>query len=169
MLMMSSCVGSVSSNESAISSAQDSSRREDNANFKSPDAEPRSDEDENKPVLEFKDLYPILRKSLLKNVCESYRIAESENSLEAYSLESDMFLSKWEWDFVNKPLLTQDIDNDGLLDYTLELFNSGGGCGGQFGTNERWTLFGSKPGSFVLTHIIPYRSSTGSWEKVNSQ
>jgi hypothetical protein len=119
----------------------------------------------NEPNLNFEQLYPILKKSLLEIVCESYRVEEKRTSLEAYSKESDMFLSSWEWDLNNQPILIKDIDNDGLKDYTIELFNSGGGCGGQIGRSERWTLSGSKPDRFEWTHTIPYRSESGKWEK----
>jgi hypothetical protein len=118
------------------------------------------------PVLTFGELYPVLKISLLKFVCEEYTVKEEENILYAYSKESEGFLSSWEWDLINKPVITKDIDNDGLVDYTIELFNSGGGCGGQIGEEERWTLFGSKPDEFVCTHIIPYHSETGEWEIV---
>jgi hypothetical protein len=118
------------------------------------------------PILTFKELYPKLKKSLLEFVCEDYTIKEEKNTLLAYSKESEGFLSSWEWDLNNKPLMVKDIDNDGLVDYTIELFNSGGGCGGQIGEEERWTLFGSKPNQFKCTHIIPYRSETGKWERV---
>jgi hypothetical protein len=118
------------------------------------------------PILTFKELYPKLKKSLLEFVCEAYTIKEEKNTLLAYSKESEGFLSSWEWDLNNKPLMVKDIDNDGLVDYTIELFNSGGGCGGQIGEEERWTLFGSKPNQFKCTHIIPYRSETGKWERV---
>jgi len=119
----------------------------------------------NEPNLNFEKLYSILKKSLLQIVCESYRIEEERTSLSAYSKESDRFLSSWEWDFDNQPITIKDIDNDGLKDYTIELFNSGGGCGGQIGRSERWTLFGSKPHSFEWTHTIPYRSESGKWEE----
>jgi hypothetical protein len=117
-------------------------------------------------ILTFKELYPKLKKSLLEFVCEAYTIKEEKNTLLAYSKESEGFLSSWEWDLNNKPLMVKDIDDDGLVDYTIELFNSGGGCGGQIGEEERWTLFGSKPNQFKCTHIIPYRSETGKWERV---
>ena len=120
---------------------------------------------ESEPNLNFEQLYPILKKSLLKIVCESYRIEEKSNNLQAYSKESDMFLSSWSWDLNNNPLLIKDIDNDGLIDYTLELSNEGGGCGGQIGESERWTLFGSKPDRFKLTHTIPYRSERNIFEE----
>jgi len=119
----------------------------------------------NEPNLNFEQLYPILKQSLLEIVCESYRIEEKRTSIEVYSKESDMFLSSWEWDLNSQPILIKDIDNDGLKDYTLELLNSGGGCGGQLGQSERWTLFGSKPNRFEWTHTIPYRSESGNWEK----
>jgi hypothetical protein len=118
------------------------------------------------PILTFKELYPKLKKSLLEFVCEAYTIKEEKNTLLAYSKESEGFLSSWEWDLNNKPLMVKDIDNDGLVDYTIELFNSGGGCGGQIGEEERWTLFGSNPKVFKCTHNIPYRSETGKWERV---
>jgi hypothetical protein len=118
------------------------------------------------PILTFKELYPKLKKSLLEFVCEAYTIKEEKNTLLAYSKESEGFLSSWEWDLNNKPLMAKDIDDDGLLDYTIELTNAGGGCGGQLGEEERWTLFGSKPNQFKCTHIIPYRSETGKWERV---
>ena len=101
----------------------------------------------NETILNFKQLYPILKKNLLEIVCESYRIEEGINSLSAYSL------------------IIKDIDNDGLIDYTLEMTNGGGGCGGQIEQSERWTLFGSKPDRFKWTHTIPYRSESGKWEK----
>ncbi len=121
---------------------------------------------QNDQKLNFEQLYPILKKSLLKEVCESYRIEEEDKSLNVYSKESDMFLSSWEWDLNKKPLLIKDIDNDGIIDYTIELENQGGGCGGQIGESERWTLFGSQPDRFKWTHVIPYRSETGKWEKL---
>jgi hypothetical protein len=114
----------------------------------------------------FGDLYPILKTNLLEVVCESYKIEEEHNVLTAISTRNDKFLSSWEWDLENKPLLVNDIDKDGLMDYTIELFNAGGGCGGQIGRDERWTMFGSNPNGFVWTHLIPYRSTTGKWEKV---
>jgi hypothetical protein len=117
-------------------------------------------------VLTFKELYPKLKKSLLEYVCEDYNVKEEQNTLNAYSKESDGFLSSWEWDLKNKPLMVKDIDDDGLLDYTIELTNAGGGCGGQIGEEERWTLFGSNPKVFKCTHIIPYKSETGKWERV---
>lgn len=55
---------------------------------------------------------------------------------------------------------------DYLVDYTIELSNQGGGCGGNIGQQERWTLFGTKPDKFIWTHIIPYRSESGKWEKM---
>ena len=119
-----------------------------------------------KSNLNFDQLYPILKKSLLKQVCESYNAKDEKNRLEATSKETGMFLSSWEWDFKTQPLLVKDIDNDGLVDYTIELSNQGGGCGGQLGQQERWTLFGAKPEKFVWTHIIPYRSESGKWEKM---
>ena len=114
----------------------------------------------------FELVYPLLKTNLLKVVCESYKIIEERNTLTVLSKETDMFLSSWEWDLKNKPLLVKDIDNDGLMDYTIELFNAGGGCGGQIGQEERWTLFGSNPKDFIWTHVIPYRSSTGKWQNV---
>jgi hypothetical protein len=122
----------------------------------------------NKPELTFEQLYPVLKKSLLEEICEDYRpyrIEEESNSLSVYSQESDLFLSSWEWNLKDQPLLVKDIDNDGVIDYTIELSNAGGGCGGQMGQSERWTFFGSKPDRFIWTHTIPYRSSTGKWEK----
>ena len=119
----------------------------------------------NKTNLNFAQLSPILKKSLLNTVCESYRIEEGSDGISAYSKESGMFLSGWGWDLNNEPLLIKDIDNDGLIDYTLELDNVGGGCGGQIGQKERWTLFGSKPDRFEWTHTIYYRSESGEWEK----
>ena len=120
-----------------------------------------------KSVLNFEQLYPILKKGLLKQVCESYNAKDEKNRLEATSKETgNRFLSIWEWDFKTQPLLVKDIDNDGLVDYTIELSNQGGGCGGNIGQQERWTLFGSKPDKFIWTHIIPYRSESGKWEKM---
>jgi hypothetical protein len=116
----------------------------------------------------FEEVYPILKTNLLKAVCESYKIIEEPNTLTALSNETGLPLSVWEWDLKNQPLLAKDIDNDGLLDYTIELFNAGGGCGGQIGRNERWTMFGSNPQKFVWTHVIPYRSVTGEWRKVEN-
>ena len=58
----------------------------------------------NETILNFKQLYPILKKCLLEIVCESYRIEEDINSLSAYSKESDSSLSSWSWDFNNQPL-----------------------------------------------------------------
>ena len=119
----------------------------------------------NEPNLNFEQLYPILKKSLLEVVCESYRIEEGNNGLSVYSNETDDYLSSWGWDL--STLLIKDIDKDGLIDYTLELSNEGGGCGGQIAELERWTLFGSKPDRFKWTHTIPYRSESGKWEKNN--
>ena len=117
-------------------------------------------------ILDFVKLYPILKKSLLGVVCESYVIKEESTMLQAISKEVDMNLSSWEWDLKNKPVVVKDIDNDGKLDYTIELINEGGGCGGNMGEEERWTLFGSKPDRFVWTHLIPYRSVSGKWEEI---
>ncbi len=114
----------------------------------------------------FEVIYPLLKTNLLKLVCEPYKIVEDRNTLTVHSKENDMFLSSWEWDLKNKPLLVKDIDNDGLIDYTIELFNAGGGCGGQSGQEERWTMFGSSPNEFIWTHVIPYRSANGNWQKV---
>jgi len=119
-----------------------------------------------KSVLDFDQLYPILKNGLLKQVCESYNAKDERNRLEATSKETGMFLTSWEWDFKTSPLLVKDIDNDGLVDYTIELSNQGGGCGGNIGQQERWTLFGAKPDKFIWTHIIPYRSESGKWEKM---
>jgi hypothetical protein len=113
----------------------------------------------------FEKLYPILKISLLATVCEEYTFEEQANSLTASMKESGGFLSTWYWDLENKPMKIKDIDQDGLLDYTIELSNEGGGCGGNIGQSERWTLFGAKPNQFIWTHTIPYRSSTGKWEK----
>lgn len=118
--------------------------------------------------LTFEQLYPVLKKSLLEMICEEnrpYRIEEESNSLIVYQKESDGFLSSWEWNLKDQPLMVKDIDSDGLIDYTIELLNAGGGCGGQMGESERWTLFGSKPERFIWTHTIPYRSESGKWEK----
>ena len=120
-----------------------------------------------KSVLDFDQLYPILKKGLLKQVCESYNAKDEKNRLKATSKETgNRFLSIWEWDFETSPLLVKDIDNDGLVDYTIELYNQGGGCGGNIGQQERWTLFGAKPDKFIWTHTIPYRSESGKWEKM---
>ena len=109
-------------------------------------------------------LYPILKNNLLESTCEpSVIFEENANSISLNSEESGYFLSSWEWDFVSRPLLIKDIDNDGLVDYTIEMSNVGGGCGGQIGEEERWTLFGSYPTNFIFTHLIPYRSETGEW------
>ena len=113
----------------------------------------------------FIKFYPILKRSLLATVCEAYNFEEQANSLTANMQESDGFLSTWHWDLENKPMTIKDIDHDGLMDYTIELENEGGGCGGNIGQSERWTLFGAKPNEFIWTHTIPYRSSTGKWEK----
>jgi hypothetical protein len=116
-------------------------------------------------LLSFDELYPILKKSLLEIVCESYTVQEGKNGLSVYSRETKMLLSSWEWNLTKNPLTVKDIDNDGQIDYTIELSNIGGGCGGQLAQEERWTLFGSKPDIFIWTHLIPYRSTSGSWEK----
>ena len=115
----------------------------------------------------WKELYPILKKSLLESTCEPCILTyEGESGISVNSQEeSDYYLSSWEWDLVNRPLLIKDIDNDGLLDYTIEISNEGGGCGGQIAEVERWTLFGAKPDIFEWTHTIPYRSESGKWEK----
>ena len=76
-----------------------------------------------------------------------------------------MDLSSQKWDLKNNPLVVEDIDDDGLIDYTIELSNEGGGCGGQIGQEEHWTLFGLNLYRFIWMHIIPYRSETGNWEK----
>jgi len=118
-----------------------------------------------KPNLTWEQLYPILKNNLLQTTCEPCIIAEeNETTLTLNSRESDSFLSGW--DFNKNDLKIGDIDGDGLVDYTIEMFNSGGGCGGQVGIGERWTMFGSRPNTFVNTHVVPYRSETGNWEKV---
>jgi len=109
-------------------------------------------------------LYPILKKSLLESTCEPCILTEEgESFISVNSQESDYYLSSWVWDLVNRPLLIEDIDNDGLVDYTIEMSNEGGGCGGQIAEEERWTLFGSYPTNFMFTHYIPYESETGEW------
>jgi len=139
----------------------------DTVNAQTKDRTPENEKLAEKPNLNFEQLYPILKKDLLKQVCEPYKIKEEKNRLEVTSKETEYrFLSSWEWDFKTSPLLIKDIDNDGLVDYTIELSNQGGGCGGNIGQQERWTLFGSKPDKFVWTHIIPYRSESGKWEKM---
>lgn len=125
--------------------------------------------DQKPAVLTFSQLYPILKKSLLKTVCETYTVKESKNRLEALSKENKgHFLSTWEWDFKTSPMTIKDLDKDGLMDYSIELFNEGGGCGGNIGESERWTMYGSKPNQFEWTHVIPYQSATGKWEKVGN-
>ena len=118
-----------------------------------------------KPNLTWEQLYPILKNNLLQTTCEPCVIAEeNETTLNLNSRESDSFLSGW--DYNKNDLKIADIDGDGIVDYTIEMFNSGGGCGGQVGISERWTLFGSRPYTFINTHVIPYRSESGNWEKV---
>jgi len=118
--------------------------------------------------LNWEELYPILINDLLESTCEPSVIAEeNENSFSVNSQESDSFLSSWYWDLVNRPILIEDIDNDGLDDYTIELLNEGMGCGGQIGEEERWTLFGADPYKFIFTHYISYDSETGNWEEKN--
>lgn len=112
-------------------------------------------------------LYPILKKSLLESTCEPCILTEEgESFISVNSQESvHYYLSSWVWDLVNRPLLIEDIDNDGLVDYTIEMSNEGGGCGGQIAEEERWTLFSSDLTNFIFTHRIPYRSETFEWEK----
>ena len=119
---------------------------------------------EENAILIWEELYPILKKSLLESTCEPCILTdEGESFISVNSQESDFFLSSWVWDLVNRPLIIKDIDNDGLIDYTIEMSNEGGGCGGQVGLEERWTLFGSDPTNFIFTHLIPYRSETRDW------
>ena len=114
------------------------------------------------------ELYPKLKKGFLDNggFCEPIgRIEETKQDITVFSKEPDEnFLSSWDWEV--KDIIGKDINNDGELDFTIEVLNSGGGCGGQIGTSERWTLFGIKSNAFVMTHIIPYRSETGNWEEL---
>ena len=151
--------------EIEVKNKEDLKRQKDSIENSEIEANKIENTTENKPNLNFDQLYPFLKRSLLKTVCESYRIEEKSTALIAYSKENDMFLSSWGWDLIKQPLLIKDIDNDGLTDYTIELFNSGGGCGGQIGQSERWTLLGSKPDKFEWTHTIPYKSESGKWEK----
>jgi hypothetical protein len=120
--------------------------------------------------MDFNQLYPILKKSVVQKICDDYRsdykIIEERNKILIYSKSSESFISSWEWDLNNNPLQIKDINMDGVNDYTIELFNEGGGCGGQIGENERWTLFGNDLNYFRWTHVIPYRSSSGQWEPI---
>ena len=105
-----------------------------------------------KPNLTWEQLYPILKNNLLQTTCEPCIVAEeNETTLNLNSRDSDFFLSGW--DFNKNNLKIADIDGDGIVDYTIEMFNSGGGCGGQVGFNETWTLFGSNPTKFVNTRV----------------
>jgi hypothetical protein len=105
-----------------------------------------------KPNLTWEQLYPILKNNLLQTTCEPCYIAEeTEKTLILNSTESDGFRSGW--DFNKNDLKIVDIDGDGLVDYTIKMFNSGGGCGGQVGFYETWTLFGSNPTNFVNTKV----------------
>jgi uncharacterized coiled-coil protein SlyX len=72
-------------------------------------------------LFSFDELYPILKKSLLEIVCESFTVEEGKNGLSVYSRETKMLLSTWEWNLTKKPLTVKDIDNDGRIDYTIEL------------------------------------------------
>ncbi|MDA0686283.1 MAG: hypothetical protein O3C22_05595, partial [Bacteroidetes bacterium] len=63
---------------------------------------------------------------------------------------------------------TEDLNQDGQPDYTLELSNEGGGCGGQVAIMERWTLL-STTNKFSLTHFIPYRSETNKWMPIKPE
>jgi hypothetical protein len=124
---------------------------------------PKSEE---KPKLTWSQLYPILRRNLMESTCEPCVIAEENgNSITVNSRESDLMLSYWE--FNSNTLKVSDIDSDGLLDYTIELLNEGGGCGGQIGFYERWTLFGSAPSNFKNTHVTTMESDNKSWTKVH--
>jgi hypothetical protein len=123
--------------------------------------------------LDFNLLYPLLKKSLLKEICEiylPYKIDEQKNTLKVYSKESNIFVTSWMWDLHNNPIKNEDLDGDGMMDYTIELSNTGGGCGGQFYQKQRWTLFGSNMDFFVFTHAIDIQFNgnglEGRWFKV---
>ncbi|MCF8407649.1 MAG: hypothetical protein K9G36_01640 [Crocinitomicaceae bacterium] len=123
--------------------------------------------------LDFNQLYPILKKSLLKEICEiyhPYKLDEQKNTLKVYSKESNVFVTSWIWDLKKSPIKFNDLDNDGVMDYTIELSNTGGGCGSQFYQQQRWTLFGSSMNFFVLTHAIDIqfngKGTDSEWVKV---
>ena len=114
-------------------------------------------------------LLSLLKASILEHQeCKPFEV--SENSSERLCLidpTNDNPLACYDWNTrkinFNTPLFTvQDIDGDKLPDYTIELDNEGGGCGGQVLISERWTLFSSKL-AFIKTHYIPYRSQSNEW------
>ncbi len=124
-------------------------------------------------TLDFNLLYPLLKKSLLKEICEiylPYKIDEQKNTLKVYSKESNIFVTSWMWDLLNNPIKNEDLDGDGTIDYTIELSNTGGGCGRQFYQRQKWTLFGSNMDFFVFTHAIDIQFNgngiEGRWFKV---
>ncbi len=119
-----------------------------------------------KPILTWAQLYPILKKNLMKTTCEPCKVSEeTDHSLTVNSRESDFMLSYWSFD--TNTLKIADIDGDGLVDYTIEMLDEGGGCGGNIGFYERWTLFGSNPTIFINTHVTTSESGNEKWVTVN--
>jgi hypothetical protein len=115
----------------------------------------------------------LLKSNILEQQeCKPFEV--SENSSKRLCLidpTNDSPLACYDWtnrrSHLDSPLFTvQDIDGDKLPDYTIELDNEGGGCGGQVLISERWTLFSSK-NTFVKTHFIPYRSQSNEWISIN--
>ena len=108
----------------------------------------------NNKRLTFTQLYPILRESLLreKDICDDYIVVEDTDINPSFfsvrTFDDSVTLSSWSWDLKNSPLVFEDLDKDGLLDYTIELYNQGDGCGGNDVQLEKWTLFGANPKKF---------------------
>lgn len=119
-----------------------------------------------KSNLTWAQLYPILKKNLMKTTCEPCKISEeTDHSLTVNSRESDFLLSYWSFD--RNTLKIADIDGDGFVDYTIEMLDEGAGCGGNLGFYERWTLFGSNPTIFINTHVTTTESGNEKWVTVN--
>lgn len=107
---------------------------------------------ENKPNLDYSQLVTILKKQL--EPADGNKIEESD---EYVSWEC----ANYSWD--RNELLIKDIDNDGLIDYTIEVHFEAG-CAMPIVENYRYTLFGSKQYEFIKTH---YLSNNGEWVATN--
>ncbi len=117
-------------------------------------------------------LLVILKSNILeRQECKPYEVTESSNErLCLTDPSNDSPLGCYDWATIRSDstatlFTVEDLDQDGQPDYTLELDNQGGGCGGQVSIMERWTLL-STINKFSLTHYIPYRSETNKWMPV---
>jgi succinate dehydrogenase hydrophobic anchor subunit len=103
---------------------------------------------ENKPNLDYSQLVPILKKELIGGKSTTgNKIDESNEHISIWGEDCE----KYYWN--RNKLLLKDIDNDGLIDYTIEVHYEGG-CASPIVENYRYTLFGSKQDEFIMTHYL---------------